>query len=473
MNLMRFKIFLSFCVLGVGLVSCSKDSEVQYKDDTYNPDQMMMSRGDRSFTTIEDLRVLDFSKELIINTDSTPANDITTNLVLSTTCRAQSSQESHTKISTWPNPTRIPVVNLLHQKTLLHLAPEPIFCEISYTRTNSNNSTQTGLNASVRIDDLNSLANLPADHAFSLQTSFYWPDLENTALNPQNSTNSIFQCNDFSYTTDSLNNNTPFSQIMPLNSILESSPPSSIQLCRVLFFNREHVFLSPRFQLQIPVVPPTVTYRYSRRDRNSSLVDSSQKVIIEIHNSNTFPVQIRTQLRNARFNFRGFFYQMDGFYPTRVHELPMDWTWNEVPLNNEQFAADEGLIAPGNSTSYLVGSVRGTLISGARGSVDNSLARNYRGIALRNLPLFLGYNMGLHPLPRIAYLVHENSRAHLELEPQGLRRGTPNTSQQIYEHWDISFYTEGPVLPRIRDFNVFIQRIGWNAPTFINALTQD
>lgn len=417
----RFIAILSVGILGFGLVSCSKDTEIKYQQDNYQPRDILVEKADKSFTALNNLSSMDFSRHLVINEDSTAPENQIKNLVLSTSCRSQSSQVSSTHLSNWPNPTTIKILDILPTDILLQRDGETIFCDITYTSTNAFNSTNTGKVNQLKIQNLNSFSNLDNNHVFS-QDVVSWVLVKDKVINPLHDSTGTIVCTDIAYTQTRLGMVT-LEQFLTADTLQQSKPKTSEQICRALFRTEDNVALSKVFKLELPIIPPTITYSFSARQDESSIMDWNKTVTFKVMNPNSFPVPLKMDLRSRVLHFRAFYGGKSPFSMGPINELPLDYFWNNEAVDPEKF--DVVKIAPGNSTSQLVGAVRGRMDC-------NAVYVNKKG------GYFNGFNLDLNM--DIPFVIQRSSTSVLQV-PYHYTGSTLSYTSHL-KGWDIFGFTD-------------------------------
>lgn len=426
MNITHKKAILSALFFGLGLVSCSKETEIKYQKDTFAPSDILVEKTDKSFTALNNLSSMDFSRQLVINDENTAPENLIKNLVLSTTCRGTASATESTYNSSWPNPTTVNILDILPTDILLQRKPEPIYCDISYTVTNSVGSTSVGKAVNVTIQNIDSFSNLSSDHPFA-NKRVSWVASREASVIPFTDATTIVVCDDFSVTKTNLPTHTTLSQLLEPKDILANSPKSGIQVCRAIFRTKKQVSLSPVFEMQLQTIPLSVDYSYSKRGEYISQMDANQKINVRITNPNTFPVAIKFDARGRVLLFRAVYHLYGSIYVSSQKELGLDWQFNDQSISIDNL--NQEYLVPGSSVATLDGSVRGGLKCANLKfhAADNIISKEPHGT-------FLGYNMGLNM--ELAFAYKESDASYVDVVSQFL--GTITPSQSGLPVWDVS-----------------------------------
>lgn len=356
---------LAVAILGFGLVSCSKETEVRYQEDQFQPRDILVEKTDRSFTALNNLTVLDYSRQLVINEEQTGDKSEIKNLVLSTSCRTQSSPTASSLNSQWPNPTKINVLDILPDDILLHRSNEVVYCELSYTTTNGYNSTNTGKVSNVKIENMDSFSNLASAHPLA-QENVIWASVEDGSIVPIDNASSKISCSDFSYTSNTLTTTATKDQVLPPSAYLQKNVKSAVQQCRALFKTKDKMALTPVFNLFLPIIAPSITYSFSQRIETDIPVDSKQAVTYQIQNHNPYPITLRVSATGVNFLVSVILHVKGDYVPSHAMSLPIQWSFQGQPV--DLVTHEQVIEIPANSKSYLVGSVQG--------SIDCAVAKN-------------------------------------------------------------------------------------------------
>lgn len=433
MTIKHIHTLFTVLVLGLGLISCSKETEIQYKEDTFKPQDILVEKADRSFTALNDLSTMDFSRQLVINDDVVSEEKRIKNLVLSTSCRAQSATTTSSYTSYWPNPTTIPILDILPTDVLLQRKIEPIYCDISYTITNGYSSTSSGKTNQIKIFNADSFSNLDANQLLA-NRHIYWEIAKNTPIVPFSGAQGTIDCDDFSITQDGLSTDTTLAQFLNLEIILSYKPKSAIQNCRAIFRTETAVALSPVFQLELPPQLPIITYSFSKRADNDSIMNSTQKVQYQIWNPNSFPIRFRLDARDKTLLFRGIYSRSLHTGVSPLRELPLDWFWMNALINTADLSAE--FTVPGETSSLLEGQVRGSAYCKKAGIYDADDFTN--GLKISSLPLvkstFMGFNMDLNSNILIYLQVPGSAEIPLPITYSGKMYNSTSTQK----HWDLT-----------------------------------
>ncbi|MCC6138562.1 MAG: hypothetical protein IT287_08010 [Bdellovibrionaceae bacterium] len=441
MTITKKNLILSVVILGFGLVSCTKEKEVHTQADNYKPRDIVVEKADSSFTALEKLQSLDFSRQLVINDEGTPLSHQIKNLVLSTTCRGQSSNSSSSHTSNWPNPTTINILDILPTDTLLSRTNEPIYCDISYTTTNTFGSTNTGKASNIQIQSINTFSNLNTNHLFSRE-QLNWNEIKNQLAVPLPNAASTITCDDISHSEPATTMDMTFEQLIPLDKKLNTNIKSIRQICRAIFRTEDKVVLSPVFTLELPFSKPSIKYSFSVQHEDFNILDSRQKIEYAITNPNTFPMTLQFNLSDKTLHFRTISGAVASPDIGVVKEMALDWH-----LNGQQLLAENDLqeitIAPG-STSFLVASVVGKYTCGF-----------YKNLANKKNVL-LAFNMGLSQ--ELIFHVKETSNENGVLKPELAGANYPSAS--ALPSWIVWHFNVNPAV----DISAMLSRIKWTAP---------
>lgn len=422
--------FLAAAILGLGLVSCSKETEVKYQQDNYKPRDILVEKTDKSFTALNSVVSFDYSRQLVINEENTAPENKILNLVLQTTCRALSSASSSTLTSTWPNPEKIDVLQIIPTDILLHRTKEPVYCEIAYTSTNTYNSTNTGKVTQIKIENMDSFSNLPPSHPLA-QSQVSWSAVSDGALVPFEDSVSTVVCDDFSFSNHNLQPSTTKDNVIAPSAYSISSLRSVTQTCRAVFKNKTLTALSPVFQLHLPVNPLNVEYSFSVRHRDHKYIDESHAIDYRITNPNPYPVAFTVNAEGKTFRVTLILLRPPNYYPSVLNEFPVLWSFNgqSIAINSET-----PLMVPAHSTSTLRASVHG--------AIDCSENKAH---------LFIGTNSDLNEDLTFQFANSEGGRQMLT----PIFPGTLYPSPSTLKNWDMAItptanYTVGGIVHWIR-----------------------
>lgn len=442
MTITRKNLILSVAILGFGLVSCTKEKEIQIQADNYQPRDIVVEKADSSFTDLEKLQSLDFSRQLVINAENTkPANQIK-NLVLSTTCRGQSSNSSSAHTSNWPNPTKIKILDILPTDTLLSRTNEPIFCDIAYTTTNSVGSTNTGKASNIEIQSVNTFSNLDAGHVFSKEV-IKWMDVKDQKVVPIANAVSTIACDEIGHSFPGATNQTTFAQIFPFDKKSNLNITSLRQTCRAIFRTEDTVVLSPTFILELPFNKPTVTYGFSAQIENFNIIDDRQKVEYVITNPNAFPITIQLNLSNKTLYFRTIYGHIMQPAVSTVKEMGLNWYFNGQPLALENKIQE--ITLPPGATSFLVATVVGRYV-----------CVGPAGIVMNNKNSLLAFNFGLSQ--ELTFQIKDVANSDGLVTPSHSGANYPSAS--TLPSWIIWHHNVNPAA----DIPALLSRIRWAAP---------
>lgn len=443
---------LTTLVLSLGLVSCSKETEIQYKDDSFAPNDVLVEKMDRSFTALNNLTTMDSSLRFVINDENTPNQNKITNLVLSTTCRAQSEAQSYTHTSYWPNPTTIAVLDILPTDTLLQRKSEPTFCDINYTVTNANNSTSTGKTSNIKILDTNTFANLSADHLFS-QPRLIWEQIRDVAIVPLENSNATIACDDFSHSLDHLSSDVTLAHFLSAQKMRDSQPKSSTQNCRAIFRTENAIVLSPVFKLDIPITSPVVTQTFSEIEEPYQL-SSSYRTTFEITNTNPFPIDIKIDVSDRVLHARGVM-GMHGYASlSPIVTVPLSWTVAGQPLT-----AQYSLNLPASSTVRLEGQIDRHLLCFSR-QITTGSPKNY----------YLGFNLGLNADVAITYTANHLTEAASPIQRTGRSWVAAEQPNSHMSYWAISLAPQNFKSIQHLDLEHVLRSITWGGSHLTCAL---
>lgn len=452
MTLKRYKHILTIFILGLGLISCSEDSEVQYKDDDFQPNDLQIERGDRSLLAIENLTTIGLSDQLTINEPSVTSSEQIKNLEITTTCKEQFGAEISSQTTRWPNPSKIATLDILPLNVLAKKSSETHFCDIEYTFTNQNSSTYTRLVKKVRFDNMPAFTNLPGSHFFNKTDVINWTQEQNTVVTSEAKLESLIACDDFQTHVHATTEGITLKEFLPQERIQQHQMRSSTQSCRVVFKSNNGIQVSPVFVLELPKINPDVHYSFSARSANVSLVDSQQKVILDITNPNAFPITLKFYSSSLGLMMRGVVSQDGNVYFSKTHNLSLSWDWSGTTAIVQ--GTEIIFEVPKLSSVRLIGSVSGRLYSNANRvhSLDYptpergrpaSNAADWRSSIVSDLgigviyPILMGYNMGLS---REDFLnMKETSDIYVPINAKNLQANSVVGDVESFSHWDISF----------------------------------
>lgn len=404
---------MAVAILGFGLASCSKETEIRYQEDQFQPRDILVEKSDKSFTALNNLTNLDYSRQLVISDENTSDGNQIKNLVLSTNCRAQSSSASSNLNSQWPNPKKVDVLEILPDDILLYRGKEIVYCELNYTTTNGFNSTNTGKVKHVKIENMNSFSNLAANHPLA-QEKVIWSTVTDGTLVPLENAITTITCSDFSHTSSDLPLSATKEQFLPSEVYSQNTVKSPVQTCRALFRTKNQIALSPVFQLHLPVIAPVITYSFSKRVATYVPIDASHTVTYKIQNQNPYPISISVDASAAQLSVRAILYSANNYIPSTPQQFPIVWSLNGQPAKNVQ-----SFEVGARSSIEWIGSLQGNI------DCSNAMSRN---IAI------VGTNSDLTS-PISFKFKNSSDQEQTEL---GSYIGTTYNSISNLRHWDIA-----------------------------------
>ncbi len=357
MTITHRNTLLAAAILGFGLVSCSKETEIRYQQDKYEPRDILVKKDDTTVSALERLSNVDLSHRLEINTADTPAAQRIKTLEISAQCRLKSSDSTYTLETKWVEPKSIDLMAILPIDVLLLKKSENIVCELNYTTTNMHNSSNLSQIQQIEVSNLETFTNLGGGHPLAVP-DVAWSSLQAGVTVPLENAVSTIACDDFIYTSGKLGAGATVDQLLDPSVYKSGKTRSSKQSCRAIFKNRDAVAVTPVFRLNLPVAPLSYTFQFSKRTHGNATVDSNHSVVYSITNPNDYPVAIKADVDGRLFKLRTIMWTAGNYYPSETITRSIRWIFNgsELPLSSQT-----EFMIPAKSVGYLEGRFNGRI----------------------------------------------------------------------------------------------------------------
>jgi hypothetical protein len=298
----RITCFCPLLVLISGLISCSKDKEVQLKPDSFTADGLTVNRADRGYQLGGEIKTVTMGEDLLLlSVKDTDFTESPMNFSMETRCSDAETNLSYSKVYRQKNSAFFPVLKLLPPEILLSAAGHPVQCDFVMTAQNINTSTYISSLSSVQILGLKEFSNWTAPT--TLENSFIYELDKKTELTAVDATQSVqLQCNDFGSIKNDIKTTLTLEDLVSNN--LSTPLTTASQICRILISSSEGLQLSQVFQINMPFITPRLTTLIGSLEKlNGPVTHKAMSLLLE--NPNSFPITLRiTNPRSSIYLFQ-------------------------------------------------------------------------------------------------------------------------------------------------------------------------
>lgn len=303
-----------------GFISCSKEKTVEYKQDSFRPQDITFRQKDSSSITLKGIQQLDLATAIEIHAVDT--QNTISKLDITATCRTPYGMSSHSNTTTWLNPTHIAILNVLPNDILLNTTDEPVYCDFVFAAQNNLTSTYS-TEKNIVINNLNHFSNLPESHLFQKE-KFMWEQWHKQDVGIHIPSEMTLKCSEFAQLQKETPETISLEALLPAQKLWEKDLKSIVQKCRALYRTKDKTYLSPLFVLVLPQKRPTIESYYTFTN-NDGIIDNIFFIKYKLDNSNSFPIKIYANINNSALHLRSFYEGLGKVQMGRILELPIRW----------------------------------------------------------------------------------------------------------------------------------------------------
>lgn len=310
-----FILFGPMIVFIFGFVSCSSDSEVVYRPDSFTMDGVSVQNEDQSI--LKGRLATELSPEKILTLDKYQNHDFATNpleITVFSKCAIPRAPFTVESTTVFHNVESIPVVQILPEDVLLTVIDEPILCDFSLTGKNRLTSTDRTDLPNVRIDlkKLLEFSNLELPYV-DLANVQYTID-KGTAVQAVSAHPIQLRCEDISLVRGIDHPYFSLEEFQLERPEVLSQLSKAGQRCRFLVKNPEAPQVSAVFTVQFPIATPRLKLTIPSLGR-SHILDHSQVFSAEIINPNPLPIVVRIEnVGVSALTFRPVYFSREQMY---------------------------------------------------------------------------------------------------------------------------------------------------------------
>jgi hypothetical protein len=310
----RYNCFCSLLVLFSGLISCSKDKQIQLKPDSFTADGLKIEGSSSTYRFSSNIINLDVSGQLVVESlRQEDFKDKPVNFTVITRCADVKSNVSSSSEYQQKNSAIFPVINLIPAELLLLTQDQPVHCDFTLTAENSNTSKYVSSLKGVKITGLSQFSNY--ELPFLTNNATFFEDSKNIPLNPDLNGSSVrIHCDEFG-SEKSTATTVTLAELIESSDLKNISSPA--QHCRILVRSQGANLLSPLFQLKMLFEPLTIITEIPEFNDSSSAIKDHPALLVRIANTNSFPIKLNiSQANKSTYSFQPLMF---------MNAAPMEW----------------------------------------------------------------------------------------------------------------------------------------------------